>query len=965
MINKQITTSGVVMDNINILETIQGPTDRSTLYTPIPYSNEVRDKIRSIVMYSINCVKRVISAQYSNTQVRFLSLSNSNLKLDRRTSENDDVPETITAKFLSVVNKLSDILQNNLSGSTTPGEKTSITNIIENDIPHVLNVYLTTSTYSPIQLKNVLLRQNMFPPYSNTNSSNELQINPRYNFIETKSYFVNQHCNSNKECYVKTLYNDIEFAKFNKINRTGKRLGNIQQVTPNVTGNIETTLSILLPNSTLKINDEEFVITDYEWDHEWKLLGPKGSLLSLEPQYLKNNPEDVFVTRQSCYKKVVELYDDLVELFYPSMSGKDITKMYGNYLKMLNERNGLLNQLKKLVNMRTLSIKTADLNQEDKDKLISLSNRSQTLNESVDKFVESVCYQLVIIGNITRNLINKVHTPCFFYFGFDKDLYNFGDEDNQDGNDLETSFSGNIAHIKSILKSDNTKTKTLLYIGYLENLYYESSGGYKKFFENLKCDSLFTDQYTEIVRNFSIVIKTSITKLDRIVTRMVDIQLNPSQESIDLPNESLSKLWISDIDIEAAFGKFEKNVRRFIKYNLIDTYYSNSTIESWIDEIFWDMVKSNGFRYCRLFTIAIFDDLIQQFEILFSFKILQYIFLIFQYTGKYIYYQNIESRSFRDDESYVKSLVDGGVIIEYTNLFTLVVNWFKYNCIREIMKIRNSTPYYTREDLQRLFATNELILGSYTLMKYYITQIILVNVDVCHISQELETYVDILSPNKDDLKNIIPGLISENAENNGDKPVVETKENDVTNDTNPKTLSYNVNVNIRVKKISNGEEVKEELNSDTVYEYLGCKNRDLQFQLNKLRQSAETLTGDITQYVSKQSTLLLTAPNKHQLYENFYSDGKSQSDDVGYNKNVSQVKSMFDNPDYIQITKSANFNTLDAINENGDKDDIFLNINNFVYKINKVSNDNGNDTKPNPDEFTNLINMIFGKFKPQ
>ena len=108
----------------------------------------------------------------------------------------------------------------------------------------------------------------------------------------------------------------------------------------------------------MKINGEELVITDYNWDHQWRLLGPKENLLSLEPQYLQNKPPENTVSTQTCYKNLLEFYDDLIELFYPSMSGKEITKIYGNYLKILNERNALLNDIKKLVNKNTFTIKT-------------------------------------------------------------------------------------------------------------------------------------------------------------------------------------------------------------------------------------------------------------------------------------------------------------------------------------------------------------------------------------------------------------------------------------------------------------------------------------------------------------------------------------------------------------------------------------------------------------------------------
>lgn len=892
--------------------------DKPQLYTPVTYSDEVRDKIKSIVLYSIDIEKQIISAQSSNARLHFIYLNGgTHLKFNPILNEMIEIPLHITATFLTFINKLLDTLKGNLLASKTTSESSKMTAITENYIPNVLNIYLNTPSYSTVQLNNVLLKRDMFPPY--TTSSNELQINPRYDFTKMKSSFIKQYCKSKKECYLDTLYSHSEFTKFNKQNKSGKRLQTIQQVTPNVSGNIGTTISLLLPNYTLKINGEELVVTDYNWDHEWKITGPKDNLLSLQSQYLQNKPISETVNIETCYKNILEFYDNLIELFYPSMSGKDITKLYGNYLKVLSERNVLLNDVKKLVNKKTLSINTVGLSTDDINKISTIKTKSITLNEYINKFIESIFYQLIIIGNLTRKIINRIHSTCFFYFGFDSELYQYNksmlptDEITLSSQSMLVKL---IPHILSLISTDDKKYNSIKYIDeYLSSMYYPDPNGYNTFFNSLLCGKLITEEYTSIIQSFSDVIKTVFEKLDKIAARMIEIKNDTSYETLDLSNETLSILWISDENIETVFGKFEKNVRSFIKYNLPNTYYSTHTIEKWIDTILWDMDKSDTYTYCRLFTTFVYNNIWQQFEILFSLKVLQYIFLIYQYTGKYVYYKHIPCNNNEINPEFLLFLEHPTINI---NLFSCVVNWFKFNCmfqIQQLIKMKGNNTTITLRDIQTLFSTNELIIGSYTLMKYYITQIIVINLDVCQLTTELQSFVDILSPNESDLKNIMPQSITERLVE-PTKP--DNKSQTKSSEPDTKKLVYNVQVQVKVKKLTG-----EKLNSNNIYNFLGCKNRDLQFQLNKLKQSAGVLRGDIEGYISKQKSSL-GSPNISQLKTNLELTLNKTQEKEG-------ITSLFYSPNSIQILSSINLSENKGVDS---QNSFFISVNKLVYAIN-------------------------------
>ena len=303
------------------------------------------------------------------------------------------------------------------------------------------------------------------------------------------------------------------------------------------------------------------------------------------------------------------------------------------------------------------------------------------------------------------------------------------------------------------------------------------------------------------------------------------------------------------------------------------------------------------------------------------------------------------------------------------NLFSCIINWFKFNCIFQLQELFKGgvggKEEINQDDIQTLFATNQLIIGSYTLMKYYITQIILANLDVCQLTSELQTFIDILSPNDTDLKNIMPQSIQEK-EKEGDNTSSDNKSRDSkdkpsnSNEPDTKKLSYNVQVQVKVKKISGDKDGKEKLNSNNINEYLGCKNRDLQFQFNKLKQSAGILTGDISGYISKK-TATLSGPNISQLEENLKlpNDNNSGMSDDEYTRYISTIKSLFYDPDYIQIKSSVNLSENRAV-EN--QDNFFVSVNKLVYAVNKQASKPITQSESD-DLIDNVINTrIFGVY---
>jgi hypothetical protein len=284
------------------------------------------------------------------------------------------------------------------------------------------------------------------------------------------------------------------------------------------------------------------------------------------------------------------------------------------------------------------------------------------------------------------------------------------------------------------------------------------------------------------------------------------------------------------------------------------------------------------------------------------------------------------------------------------NLFTCLINWFKYNCLYEIQQAIQTNNSITIDEVQQLFSNNELIRGSYTLLQYYITKIILSNLDVCQMTTELQTFVDILSPNDMDLKNIMPQTIAEKEKEEQDKKIKsEGKDENPTDDktknniADTKKLSYNVEVSVKVKKVG---EVKN-LNPKTIDEYLGCKNRDLQFKMGKLKESANVLSGDIAGYLSQQSTTLM-APNISQLNANL---DKTPVVPHGPRLTKDDILSLIHSPTSLQITRSVNLSE----NRIQGKSNIFVNINKVVYSINK-------QTKMNMDKTPRPFQAVKGVF---
>jgi hypothetical protein len=361
----------------------------------ITITNETINKLKSIIQYSIQQEKSIISKQSNSEEVRLLQYDGSlSSSLNKVPYIKMDDPKTtrvvldiypISASFLTFINKLNEVVSST-NTSITSLDNLKLSSVSEVLIPSVLNIYLTTTSSSDVSLNRVLLQENMFSPY--TGKSNELSINPRYDFSKLKGELSKTLCKSSKECIVDVLYNKEKFNGFLQKHKQKKRLRTLHQVTPNVSRNISTTLSLLLSNALLKIKEDECKVVGYNWDYQWKISGPNDILINLETSDLQNKETTKVEDILSCFKKVKVYYDDLIDLFYPSMSGKDITKIYGNYLRVLSERNVILGELKGVINKKRFSINASNLTQDDMTKISKVKSKSDMLNHYIHKFLE-------------------------------------------------------------------------------------------------------------------------------------------------------------------------------------------------------------------------------------------------------------------------------------------------------------------------------------------------------------------------------------------------------------------------------------------------------------------------------------------------------------------------------------------------------------------------------------------------
>jgi hypothetical protein len=905
-------------DVLNIVNNNRNIIQRNT----ITLTSETINKLKTIIQYSIQQEKSIITKQSNGEEVRLLqydgSLSSSLNKVpyikmnDPKTTRVVLDIYPISASFLTFINKLNEAVSST-NTSITSLDNLKLSSVSEVLIPSILNIYLTTTTSSDVSLNRVLLQESMFSPY--TGKSNELTINPRYDFSKLKEDLIKTLCKSSKECIVDVLYNKEKFNGFLQKHKQKKRLRTLHQVTPNVSGNISTTLSLLLSNALLKIKDDECKVIGYNWNYQWKISGPNDILINLETSDLQNKEMSKVEDVLSCFKNVKVYYDDLIDLFYPSMSGKDITKIYGNYLRVLSERNVMLNELKGVINKKTFSINASNLTQDDITKLSKIKSKSDMLNHYIHKFLENVLYQLVAIANITTKIINRIHTTCFFYFGFDERLYEYTLDKN-------TNFPPYLLKYIYTIADDKGQVIFKYINDILDYMYLKNENLSKPFFDSVLCSTTLKNEYLSIIRNFSNIIKVVLTKLDVITGRMLEIRDDTSYDIINVRNETLSILWISDEEIEESFSVFERSLRNFIKDNYSDDYYSQSHIEKCIDDIFWDMEKSSDYSHTRLFTKYIDTNVWVQYELLFIMKTIQVLFLIYQYTGKFLYYIQPPEHI-----NYNSLSLNGFFIFlgDNVNLFSCVLNWFKYNCIVQISLLIETKEEISNVEMQQLFASNRNIRESYLLLRYYITQIILGNLDVCYLTTELQSFVSLLSPLQEDLNDITSKHESNETTKPSDKPDLETTQRE------SQKISYDIDVEIKLVK--SDTDTKPNLSSSNIQDFLGCRRLDMQLKWNKLKQSSSKLYGETISYTTLQNASLFRPTIqyiKDDLSEHSVSPLSGQ-----------RIISLFTNSTEITklITINPFFNTSDNVGS------FFIDLNMFVFAINKEIESQSGDVK--------------------
>lgn len=101
----------------NFIRKIRGSNPNlSDFYTSVPYSDEVRDRLKSITLYTIDIEKQLISSQSSNTRLHFIYLNGgTHLKLNPIANDLILIPVQMSATLLTFMNKITDTLKGKLT----------------------------------------------------------------------------------------------------------------------------------------------------------------------------------------------------------------------------------------------------------------------------------------------------------------------------------------------------------------------------------------------------------------------------------------------------------------------------------------------------------------------------------------------------------------------------------------------------------------------------------------------------------------------------------------------------------------------------------------------------------------------------------------------------------------------------------------------------------------------------------
>lgn len=943
----------------NTIEQLVSGNMKSVKSTSDTFTNELRKKTLSILKNSTQSIQRIITKQISASLVEWIifdDIGEYSLTTRHRNAFLHKIEEYINSNFIIVLGQLENIISkaSESSQSVKGSSSSSTTTIIENPIPSVLNIYLSSTSSTPVKMDNMLLTPDMLIP--NYSSKDKLRINPR-NPLKKMNSTLKEFCKTNKiENPITVFFDKKLFLKFNSMYNKKTKVRTLKQaIETNLTDNISNTIQILLSGSELQITHdgkkERLKINSYFWNNEWYLSGPRDVLLSIDTNFLQStptsSPNPSNITK--CYSEMIDVLNDLVDLFYPSMAGKEISKSYSKYLQSLNERNKLVDDVKHLIDKERLSISTNNISEKYKDTLSNIRAKSITLKSMVKEFVKNIIYQLVIIEKMIVKIINRIQTNCFVYYVIGHDFKNIA---TTDIGPVENKLVATIINPEMVVEKN-----VMSYLSFLEE-------GYKQheYLSMISCSNGMVTQYSDISSAFDTVITTVMSELNDISQRMITITNNDnSNTTINVSKEGFDELWISNEKIEECFTTLETAMKSFIQRNLTPEYYSQEYIEKSIDDVLWDMEVSNTITYSRLFTSFVDKNIWNQFELLFVMKSLQYIFLIYKYTGKYVAYYNIDTTKINLNQrldSFADFLSpDYGIpFLKSLNLFSYTMNWFKYVCCKQIrMLITKKGDGITVDDIRELFIMDIDIKQAYVIVKYYIVNIILSNVDVCQLSNELQSLISILAPTDVDLKqyarnhtDVVPNTAQSDTSNSSTK--TKPPESQTANE-----LAFNVVLQVSVSK-EDGDASNKKLDGVKSYNIdglLGCKRLALGMKWDKLKHSTNAMVGNSIEHVTNVVGRIFE-PNlspiendlsimEKKMLDIDYDNDKDKTRSEPIKKVVSDIKNSiigsFKSPQYQILVSVPDINVDKTNNTNVD---LGINVDKIILELTKLANRDDN-----------------------